>query len=79
MQVFLVSTLTAAILFALLVIGSGIRRVGNIAAPGRVTIVHKNQTSPTLAELGHKAGDPAQAVAPEKGRDFGSPRTEQWI
>ena len=79
MQIFLVTALTAAILILVPIIGSGGTAIDDIAAPARVTIVHKNQTSPTLEELGQKAGDPAQAVAPENARDFGTPRTEQWI
>jgi hypothetical protein len=79
MQLFLVTTLTAAILVVLPIIGSGMRAVDNIAAPVRMTIVKKNLSSPTLEELGHKAGDPAQADAPENARDFGTPRKEQWI
>jgi hypothetical protein len=79
MQFFLVTTLTAAILVTLPMIGSGMRALDNVAAPVRMTIVEKNLTSPTLEELGHKAGDPAQAGAPEDARDFGTPRKEQWI
>jgi hypothetical protein len=79
MQLFLVTVLTAAILVLLPVIGGGMRTLDQIAAPARMTIVEKNQSSPTLEELGHKAGDPAQADVPETARDFGSPRTEQWI
>jgi hypothetical protein len=78
MQFFLVTTLTAAILVVLPIVGSGMRQMHNIAAPARVTIVEKNQSSPTLEELGQKAGDPAQADAPQN-TGFGSPRTEQWI
>jgi hypothetical protein len=79
MQLFLVTTLTAAILIVLPIVGSGMRAMDHIAAPPHVTIVHKNLSSPTLEELGQKAGDPAQAGVPENARDFGSPRTEQWI
>jgi hypothetical protein len=79
MQLFLVTTLTAAILVVLPILGSGIREMDKVAAPARMTIVEKNLTSPTLEELGHKAGDPAQAGAPEDARDFGTPRKEQWI
>ena len=79
MQFFLVTTLTAAILIVMPIIGSGMRAMDDIAAPPRVTVVHKNLSSPTLEELGQKAGDPAQAGVPESTRDFGSPRTEQWI
>ena len=79
MQLFLVTTLTAAILVVLPIVGSGMRQMHNIAAPARVTIVEKNQSSPTLEELGQKAGDPAQADVPQNAPGFGSPRTEQWI
>jgi len=79
MKLFLVTALTAAILVVLPIIGSGMRALDDIAAPSRMTVVEKNQSSPTLEELGHKAGDPAQAGVPENARDFGSPRTEQWI
>ena len=79
MQLFLVTTLTAAILVVLPILGSGMRALDNVAAPARMTIVEKNLTSPTLEELGQKAGDPAQADLPESARDFGTPRKEQWI
>ena len=79
MQFFLVTTLTAAILVTLPIIGSGMRALDNVAAPERMTIVEKNLTSPTLEELGHKAGDPAQAGVMQNTGDFGTPRTEQWI
>jgi hypothetical protein len=79
MQLFLVTSLTAAILIVLPIIGSGMRAIDNISAPPRVTIVHKNQSTPTLEELGHKAGNPAEADVPENAGDFGRPRTEQWI
>jgi hypothetical protein len=55
------------------------RALDNVAAPERMTIVEKNLTSPTLEELGHKAGDPAQAGVMQNTGDFGTPRTEQWI
>jgi hypothetical protein len=76
MQLFLVTMLTAAILVLLPIMGGGMRVLDH---PARMTIVEKNQSSPTLEELGRKAGDPAQADVPETSRDFGSPRTEQWI
>jgi hypothetical protein len=80
MQTFFVSALTVAILFMLLVLGGGIRReIDGLNEPARVTIVHKNRTSPTLKELGQKAGDPAETVAPKNGHVFGSPRTGEWI
>jgi hypothetical protein len=79
MQYFLVTTLVAGILVTLAIIGSGSTATNNSALPARVTIVKKNQSSPTLEELGQKAGDPAQADVPQNARDFGSPRTEQWI
>ena len=79
MQFFLVATLIAGILVTLALIGSGMTATNNIALPARVTIVKKNQSSPTMEELGHKAGDPAQADVPQNARDFGSTRTEQWI
>ena len=79
MQLCFVVTLIAAILVVLPVLGFGMRARDNIAAPVRMTIVEKNQSSPTMEELGHKAGDPAQADVPQTDRDFSSPRTEQWI
>jgi hypothetical protein len=79
MQFFLVTALTGAILVVMPIIGSGMRALDHVAAPVRMTIVEKNQSSPTLEELGRKAGDPAPADVPETERDFGSPRTEQWI
>jgi hypothetical protein len=75
----LVTTLIAGILVTLAIIGSGMTAVQTIAVPARVTIVEKNQSSPTLEELGHRAGDPTQADIPENARDFDSRRTEQWI
>jgi len=79
MQFFLVATLIAGILVTLAIIGSGMTGMNNSALPARVTIIKKNQSSPTMEELGHKAGDPAQADIPQNARDSGSPRTEQWI
>jgi hypothetical protein len=79
MQLFFVTTLIAAILVILPIIDSGMRALENTAAPARMTVIMKNQSSPTREELGQKAGDPAQADVPENARDFGSPRTEQWI
>jgi hypothetical protein len=76
MKFFLVTALTGAILVVLPIIGSGMRALDHTV---RMTIVEKNQSSPTLEELGRKAGDPAPADVPETERDFGSPRTEQWI
>jgi hypothetical protein len=78
MQYFLVTTLIAGIL-VLAIIGSDRTAMNNGAQPSHVTIVKKNQSSPTLEELGQKAGDPAQADVPQNARNFGSPRTEQWI
>jgi hypothetical protein len=78
MQLFLVTTLTAAILILVPIIGSGTSGV-DMAGSQRETIVYKNQRSPTLQELGRKAGDPAQAGVPERAPELGSRRTGQWI
>ena len=79
MRLFLVTTLTAVILMVLPIIGSGMRAKDTTAAPAQITIVEKNLNSPTLEELGQKAGDPTEAEVPENARDFSTPRTEQWI
>jgi hypothetical protein len=44
----------------------------------RLTIVYKNMTSPTLEELGRKAGEARQTVTPPPPI-FMAPRTAQWI
>jgi hypothetical protein len=79
MQLFFVTVLIAANLVVLPFIGFGMRAIDNTAAPARMTIIEKNESSPTLEELGQKAGDPTEAHVPENARDFGTPRTEQWI
>jgi len=78
MQLFLVTTLTAAILVVLPIVGSGMREMHNIAAPARMTIVEKNQSSPTLEELGQKAGDPAQADAAQHQTESLRRPTRRW-
>ena len=75
MQLFLVGSLLVAILIALPIIGGAT----STSQEPRVTVIHKNQTSPTLGELGRKSGDPAQAGVPNSRRQLGSRRMEQWI
>ena len=47
-------------------------------APARLTVIEKNMTSPTLEELGQKAGDASNAQAPVEPVIFGE-RKAQWI
>lgn len=49
------------------------------SAPPRVTVIYKNMTSPTLEELGQKAGDPSAAGAPEEVPLYIPRRKAQWI
>jgi hypothetical protein len=80
MQTFFVSPVTVAILIVLLILGGAVSRVNeNISGPPRVSIVHKNQISPTLKELGQKAGDSAETVAPKNGHVFDGRHTGEWI
>ena len=46
--------------------------------PARLTVIEKNMLSPTLEELGQKAGDPSRAQAPVAPLFFGE-RKAQWI
>jgi hypothetical protein len=46
--------------------------------PVRLTVMEKNMTSPTLEELGQKAGDPSNAELPVEPL-FLSVRKAQWI
>ena len=46
--------------------------------PARLTVIEKNMTSPTLQELGQKAGDPSSVQAPEEPLIIGE-RKAQWI
>ncbi len=46
--------------------------------PARLTVIEKNLASPTLEELGQKAGDPSKAQAPVEPLFLGE-RKEQWI
>ena len=49
-----------------------------VPEPARLTVIEKNMTSPTLQELGQKAGDPSNAQAPVEPLLFGV-RKAQWI
>jgi hypothetical protein len=49
-----------------------------IQVPARVTVIHKNLSSPTIEELGLKAGDPSHADAPDQVPLL-RPRKAQWI
>jgi hypothetical protein len=64
-----------AILVMLPLFGSAALKPGEEA---RLTVVHKNMTSPTLEELGRKAGDARQTVTPPQPT-FMTPRKAQWI
>jgi hypothetical protein len=72
MRLFLVAILAAGAFAILPMIG------GPGLEEERVTVIHKNLESPTLEELGQKAGDPSQAEAPEEPI-LNSPRKAQWI
>jgi hypothetical protein len=75
MQLLLIGSLAVAIIIALPIIGGN----NNVLEQPRVTVVHKNQTSPTVEELRQKAGDPAQAGVPYSPPQFGGRRMGQWI
>jgi hypothetical protein len=74
----ILATIAALGLFMALPTGSRIMAPETVPAPERVTVIHKNLSSPTLEELGRKAGDPSHADAPEQVPLFG-PRKAQWI
>jgi hypothetical protein len=46
--------------------------------PARLTVIEKNMTSPTLEELGQKAGDASNVQAPVEPMLVGE-RKAQWI
>jgi len=71
--------LTAAIVVMLPVVGGGVRSVEQTATASRVTVIHKNLSSPTVEELGQKAGDPSQAGTPDNEPSFEAQRKAQWI
>jgi hypothetical protein len=79
MQLVQMTILTAAILIMMPIIGGGVRTLEESAVPSRVTVIHKNLSSPTLEELGQKAGDPGNAGAPDNEPVFDSQRKAQWI
>jgi hypothetical protein len=79
MRLFPVTVLTAAIVVMLPVIGGGVRSVEQTAIASRVTVIHKNLSSPTIEELGQKAGDPSNAGTPDSEPSFESQRKAQWI
>ena len=49
-----------------------------VPEPARLTVIEKNMASPTLDELGQKAGDPSDAEAPVEPLFLGE-RKAQWI
>jgi hypothetical protein len=79
MQIVLAAILGAAILIMMPILGKGVGVSDDSAGLARVTVIHKNLTSPTLEELGQKAGDPSNAVVPEPEPLLQAKRTEQWI
>ncbi|HEY7764560.1 MAG TPA: hypothetical protein VIB38_06195 [Aestuariivirgaceae bacterium] len=66
---------TVAVLIMLPLLGSAALKPSEEA---RLTVVHKNMTSPTLEELGQKAEDARQTVTPPQP-NFSTPRKAQWI
>jgi hypothetical protein len=77
MKLVLVTVLTAIIL-VIPVIG-GVHLAEKSPVSSRVTVIHKNQASPTIEDLGQKAGDPSNAGAPDNEPLFDSKRKAQWI
>jgi hypothetical protein len=75
MQLLVMGSIAVAIIIALPIIGGK----NSVMEGPRVTVVHKNQTSPTAEELRQKAGDPAQAGVSYSTPQFGGRRTGQWI
>jgi hypothetical protein len=69
--------IAAAILVILPVAGMTLSSRGD-QEPARLTVIEKNMTSPTLEELGQKAGDPSNAEAPVEPLILGE-RKAQWI
>lgn len=78
MRLGLVTIITASILVIAPIIGARVS-VEETSQASRITVVHKNLASPTLEELGQKAGDPSNAGVPESEPIFVSPRKGQWI
>lgn len=79
MRVLPMTVLTAAMLVLLPVMGSGVRSVEEAGTASRVTVIHKNLSSPTIEELAQKAGDRSNAGTPEEEPSFESLRKAQWI
>jgi hypothetical protein len=50
----------------------------DVPEPARLTVIEKNMASPTLQELGQKAGDPSNVQAPVEPLFLGV-RKAQWI
>jgi hypothetical protein len=74
-RLLLIISVMAIVIIAPL-LASGLQRPSEDAQV-RLTVVHKNMISPTLQELGQKAGDPSQADTPEP--IFVNTRKAQWI
>jgi hypothetical protein len=79
MRLGLVTIIAASILVIAPVIGALVLSVDETSQASRITVVHKNLASPSLEELGQKAGDPSNAGVPESEPIFVSPRKSQWI
>jgi hypothetical protein len=74
---FILVTILAAGAMAALPFAGGVW-MDEAEAP-RVTVIYKNLASPTLEELGQKAGDPSTAGAPDALPVFAPRAREQWI
>jgi hypothetical protein len=68
----------AAAILVSLPLAAGMDLSSQEERPARLTIIEKNMTSPTLQELGQKAGDASEAQAPVEPLFFGE-RKAQWI
>ena len=78
MKRLLLISIAGAILVILPVAGEMALSTGEVAEPARLTVIEKNMTSPTLEELGRKAGDPSTVQGPVEPLLFGE-RKAQWI
>jgi hypothetical protein len=74
----ILATIAALAVFMALPTDSRIAAPAAAPAAERVTVIHKNLSSPTIEELGQKAGDPSHADAPDPVLLF-KPRKSQWI
>jgi hypothetical protein len=78
MKRILLISIAATISVILSVAGGMALSSHEIQAPERLTVIEKNLTSPTLKELGQKAGDPSTVQGPVEPLLFGE-RKGQWI